>query len=62
MYRNLDIIHKNNKYKIKKQILNEGGLNNVMSYASNDESKPEPIPEKKKDPSPVKKKVVEKDP
>jgi predicted ATPase len=45
IYRILDIIHKNNKIKIKKCILNEGGLNKVMSYASQEEPSIEVIQE-----------------
>lgn len=37
LFKLLDVIHRHNKVKIKKCILNEGGLNNVMSYASADE-------------------------
>ena len=36
LYKLLDAIHRNNKAKIKKCILNENGLNKVSSYASND--------------------------
>jgi hypothetical protein len=64
IYRILDIIHKNNKIKIKKCILGEGGLNNFMSYASREESVPENVPEEKKieeiiKPIVLKKKLVE---
>ena len=39
VYKLLDVIHRQNKAKIRKCILNEGGLNNVMSYDSADEPK-----------------------
>jgi len=43
VYKLLDVIHRQNKAKIRKCILNEGGLNNVMSYASADEPKKEEV-------------------
>lgn len=65
MYKLLDVIHRHNKAKIKKCILNEGGLNNVMSYASADEPKQEQEVKKEEkksvvSPTPVKPKIVEK--
>ena len=66
IYRILDNIHKNNKIKLKKCILNEGGLNNVISFKSKEELAPEAVPEQKKTEEVVKppfvpkKKLVEK--
>ena len=60
IYRILDTIHKHNKNKIKKVILNQGGLNNVLSYDEVPAAETTPEVEEVKKPLVVKKKLVEK--